>query len=116
MNKYKTVDAYIKAFPKSVATRLSTIRGIIKKAAPKAEEGISYGMAAYRLNGILVYFAGFKNHIGLYALPSAIRKFKKEIEKYKTAKATIQFQHTERLPVPLIKKIIAFRVAEARNK
>lgn len=110
--KIKTVDEYIRTFPKEVATRLKAIRGIIKKAAPKAEEKISYGMAGYKLNGVLIYFAGYAHHIGLYPFPSAIQAFKKELGKYNTSKGTVQFAHDKPLPIPLIRKIVKLRVKE----
>jgi uncharacterized protein YdhG (YjbR/CyaY superfamily) len=116
MLQTKTVDGYIKMFPKDIAERLTAIRKIIQKLAPRAEEGISYGMPSYKLNGPLVYFAGFKNHIGLYALPKTGVVFQKELSSYKTSKGTVQFQHTEPLPLPLIRKIVTYRVKENKAK
>jgi uncharacterized protein YdhG (YjbR/CyaY superfamily) len=113
----KTVDQYIRMQVPAVAQRLRAIRAIVKKSAPKAVEGIGYSMPAYKLDGkVLMYFAAMKNHIGLYALPSTQVTFKKELEKYKTSKGTVQFQHDEPLPLPLIRKIVAFRVREALVK
>lgn len=114
--KQKDVDGYIKEFPNEVKIMLKQLRSIIKKSAPKAEEVISYSMPAYKYHGMLVYFAANKNHIGLYPMPSAIIKFKKELSKYKTAKSTVQFPIGEKLPLGLIAKIIKFRVIENLNR
>ena len=109
----KTVTAYIHAFPKNVQVILQQIRRTIIKTAPKATESISYGMVGYKLNGRpLVYFGGWKTHVGLYALPSGTAAFKKELTKYKTSKGSIQFQLTEPVPYGLIKKIVLFRTEE----
>jgi uncharacterized protein YdhG (YjbR/CyaY superfamily) len=117
MKSYKTVDAYIKSFPKETASRLRLIRKIIRGAAPKAAEGISYGMAAYKFNDSpLIYFAAFKKHIGVYAMPSTTKALMKVMTKYKTSKGTVQFQHDEPLPLPLIRRIVAYRVKESRAK
>ena len=110
--KFKTINEYIKIFPKDVASKLRAIQGIVKKAAPDAQEVISYNMPAFKLNGVLVYFAGYAHHIGLYPYASAIKKFKKELSKYKTSKGTVQFSLDKPLPVSLIEKIISFRVKE----
>lgn len=112
-----TVAEYIRAQPVSSAKRLRAIRAIVKKSAPDAVEGMAYGMPGYKLYGRpLIYFAGFTKHVGLYALPATNVVFKKELAKYKTAKGSIQFKHDEPLPLPLINKIIAFRVTENRAK
>ena len=79
------VDEYISAFPKEIQTRLQQVRKTIKAAAPGAEEAISYGIAGYKLNGVLVYFAGYKNHIGFYPVPSGMQAFEKELAPYKAA-------------------------------
>lgn len=110
------VDAYIKSFPKDVALKLQSIRGVVRKNAKDAEEVLSYHMPAYKLNGMLVYFAAFKNHIGFYPFSSAIKAFKKDLVKYKTSKGTVQFPFDHSLPLPLIRKIILFRVKENLKK
>ncbi len=93
--------------------RLVAIRAVIRRSAPHAEEKMSYGMPGYKLEGRpLVYFAAFTKHIGLYALPSSVVSFQKELKKYKTSKGTVQFQHDEPLPLSLIQKIVRFRVKE----
>lgn len=110
--KPKSIDEYINAFPKEIQTVLLQIRETIKKAAPEAEETISYNMPAFKMKKVLVYFAAFKNHIGFYALPSGNNAFQKELLKYKTGKGSIQFPLTEKIPFDLIKKIVEFRVKE----
>lgn len=112
-----TVDEYIAAFPKEVQQQLALLRKTIKKRAPKAEESVSYGMPAYKYLGRpLVYFAGYEKHIGFYATPTGHDAFKKELAKYKQGKGSVQFPVTEKLPMPLIEKIIQFRVTENENK
>ncbi len=116
MYKAKSVADYIAHHPKPVADKLKTLRKLVRECAPKAEESISYGMPGYKLNGVLVYFGGFANHLSLFATPSANIKFKKELAKFKTSKGTIQFPLYKPLPVGLIRKIITYRVKENRNK
>ena len=106
------IDKYIARFPAQVQQRMTELRAIIKKAAPGAEEIISYKMPAYTYYGILIYFAGYKNHIGFYPRASAIEKFKKELAVYKNAKGSVQFPLNKPLPVKLINKMLAFRVKE----
>ncbi len=110
------VDAYIASFPESTQKGLEQIRTLIKKAAPKAEELISYQMPAYKYHGVLVYFAGYKNHIGFYAAPTGHATFKKELSVYKTGKGSVQFPHDKPLPTALITKIVKFRVKENAEK
>lgn len=113
MKKFKDVDSYLQDHPQNVQKLLKMLRRTIKKAAPKAIEGISYGMPGYKLNGRpLVYFGGFRRHVSLFALPSGTAAFKKEVSKYKTSKGTIQFSIDIPLPVGLIKKIVRFRAKE----
>jgi uncharacterized protein YdhG (YjbR/CyaY superfamily) len=112
----KSVDEYIAAAPEPVQEKLNQIRQIIKDLAPEAKEKLSYGMPYYSLNGRLVYFAYFKDHVSLFAMPSAIKKFGKEIEPYHRSKATVGFAYDKPLPLGLIKKLVAFRAAEQRAK
>lgn len=107
-----TIDAYIATFPVSTQALLQKMRNTITKAAPKAEETISYGMPTFKLQGNLVHFAGYKNHIGFYPAPSGIEAFADELEKYKTSKGAIQFPVDEKLPLALVTKIVKFRVKE----
>ncbi len=106
------VDEYIAGFSKETQKYLKQIRTTIKKAAPKAEEGIGYKMPAYKLNGALVYFAGYEKHIGFYATPTGHKEFKKELSAYKEGKGSVQFPLDEPLPIALITKIVKFRVKE----
>jgi len=106
------IDNYISGFPKDTQKFLSQLRDAIKEAAPDAEEVISYKMPAYKLHGMLVYFAGYANHIGFYPTPSGIDKFSKELAGFKGAKGSVQFPLNKPLPLPLITKIVAFRVKE----
>lgn len=117
MKKTITVDSYIESFPKNTQTRLKKIRALILKNAKEVVESISYGMPAYKTHGKpLLYFAGYENHIGLYATPSAGVKFAKELSLYKQGKGSIQFPNQEPLPKDLILKIIRYRVEENQLK
>ena len=106
------VDAYIAGFPKDTQTLLEQLRTAIMKAAPDAEEVISYQMPAYKYFGMLVYFAGYKNHIGFYPGAAGIEAFKKELSIFKGAKGSVQFPLDKPLPIQLIAKIVAFKVKE----
>ena len=110
--KPTTIDEYIGSFSNDVQEILEEIRFTIRKAAPDAKEKISYSMPAFEQNGILVYFAAFKNHIGLYALPSGHEAFKEELSKYKTGKGSVQFPLDKPMPFDLITRIVKFRVEE----
>lgn len=112
----KTMDEYFAMHPKETQTIMQTIRATIRKAAPKAEETINYQMPTFTLEGNLVHFAAYKNHIGFYPAPSGIEAFKKEISKYKWAKGSVQFPIDEPIPLALITKIVKFRVKENLEK
>ena len=107
-----TTDGYIAKFPPAVRKVLQKMRAAIKRAAPQAKEKISYGMPAFELHGNLVYFAGYKTHIGFYATPTGHAAFAKELSRYKTGKGSVQFPLAEPLPVKLIEKIVKSRVKE----
>jgi uncharacterized protein YdhG (YjbR/CyaY superfamily) len=112
-----SVEEYIAAFPKEVQQLLNQMRKTIKANAPKAEEGIFYGMPGYKYLGKpLVYFAGYANHIGFYATPTGHDAFKKELAKYKQGKGSVQFPLAEKLPIKLVEQIVKFRVKEAEEK
>ncbi|HEY0740997.1 MAG TPA: DUF1801 domain-containing protein [Chryseosolibacter sp.] len=113
---FQTIDEYIAEFPSDVQKKLRDIRATIKKAAPKAEEKISYAMPTFALHGNLVHFAGYKNHIGFYPAPSGISNFKEELSKYETSKGAIQFPLDKPIPLTLVSKIVKFRVAENVEK
>ncbi len=111
-----TVDEYMLQFPENVKEALEKLRKTIKAAAPKAEEIISYAMPAYKYHGVLVYFAGYKNHIGFYGTPSGHQAFEKELSIYKSGKGSVQFPIDKPLPLSLISKIVKYRVAENLEK
>lgn len=108
----KSIDEYIAGFPKDIQEVLSKLRETIRKTAPDAQEIISYQMPAYKLNGILVYFAAMTKHIGFYPTSSGIEKFQKELSPYKTGRGSVQFPLNQPLPVSLIARIVSFRVSE----
>ena len=111
-----TVDQYIEGFPEEIQVILSKLRAAVKKAAPQAVERISYQMPAFYLNGNLVYFAAFKNHIGFFPTSSGVAAFKKDLAKYATTKGTVHFPLDKPLPLDLIKRIVKFRVKENTPK
>lgn len=112
----KNVDEYLKAYPADVRIIMEKLRQTIKTAAPKAEEVISYQMPAYKYHGMLVYFSGWKNHIGFYPTSSGTNAFKKELSVYKGAKGSVQFPLNKVIPFSLISKIVKFRVKENEEK
>jgi uncharacterized protein YdhG (YjbR/CyaY superfamily) len=110
--KLKSVDEYISTFPKNVQIILEEFRQAIREAAPDATEAISYQMPAFKQNGILVWFAAHKNHIGFYPRVSAIEAFKDKLSSYEVSKGTVQFPLDELIPFDLIKEMVRFRVKE----
>jgi uncharacterized protein YdhG (YjbR/CyaY superfamily) len=117
MKTVKTVEEYLSLFPEHQQKELENIRKAIKDAAPKAEELISYGMPGYKLNGVLVYFGGFKNHCSFFpGGNSVIQKFSNELKPYKTSKGTIQFPMDKPIPVSLIKKMVKEKARENEMK
>jgi uncharacterized protein YdhG (YjbR/CyaY superfamily) len=109
---FADIDEYIRSFPKEIQKLLNEVRAAIKSAAPEATETISYQIPTFYLNGNLVHFAAFKNHIGFYPATSGISAFKDELKEYKSAKGSVQFPLDEPLPIDLIKRIVKFRVKE----
>ena len=112
MTAYNTIDEYINTFPEDVRTILNQLWQTIKESAPEAEETINYQIPTFTLHGNLVHFAAFKDHIGFYPTPTGIEAFKKELAPYKGAKDSVQFPIDQPLPLPLIRKIVKFRVKE----
>ncbi len=110
------IDKYISGFPEEVQIILEEIRTTIRLAAPDAVETIKYAMPTFVLNGNLVHFAAFKNHIGFYPVPSGIEAFKKELSVYKGAKGSVQFPLDMPIPLGLISRIVKFRVNENLQK
>lgn len=111
-NKPANIDAYIANCPEAVREALQAVRIAIQTAAPTAEETISYGMPTFLLHGILVHFAAFKNHIGLYATPTGHEAFAADLSQYKHGKGSVQFPLDQPMPLDLIKRIVQFRAAE----
>ncbi|MEP7107126.1 MAG: DUF1801 domain-containing protein [Ferruginibacter sp.] len=109
---YRTIDEYIAGFPKEIQEKLEAIRATIRKAAPGAGETINYAIPTFTLEGNLVHFAGYKNHIGFYPAPSGIEAFKKELSVYEGAKGSVKFPVDKSLPLGLVTKIVKFRVKE----
>ena len=110
------IDDYIAGFPEDVRRKLNQIRATIRRAAPDAAEAIKYRMPTFVLNGNLVHFAAYKNHVGFYPTPSAIEEFKKELAPYKSAKGSVQFPLDQPVPLDLIRRMVEFRVKQARAK
>lgn len=113
---YRSIDEYIASFPVEIQARLSAMRSAIREAAPEAKEKISYQMPAFFQNGVLVYFAAFKNHIGFYPTSSGIEAFAAELASYKSGRGSVQFPLDQPLPIDLVKRIVSFRVTEATRK
>jgi uncharacterized protein YdhG (YjbR/CyaY superfamily) len=112
MEKFKDVDEYIENFPAEVQLLLQNVRQTIIDSAPGAREVISYSMPGYKLNGMLVWFAGYSKHIGFYPGANGISSFREELSRYKSAKGSVQFPHSQPLPLELIAKITKFKVIE----
>jgi len=110
------IDKYIAGFTKDKQKLLEQLRTTIRKAAPQAQETISYGMPAFKLNGMLVFFAAWKNHIGFYPTSSGIKAFKKDLSVFNVSKGTIQFPLDKPLPKGLVTKIVKFKVKENLEK
>jgi uncharacterized protein YdhG (YjbR/CyaY superfamily) len=114
MRKAKDVDEYIASAPKEARSKLKEMRKIIKEVAPKAEEKISYGMPYYGYHGRLAYFAWFKDHVSLFAMPPIPDAYKKKLNV--TGKSTIQFSFDQKLPYSLIRKLIKARAKKNETK
>ena len=112
----KDINEYIAGFPEDIQVILKKIRETIRKAAPGAEETIKYQMPTFTLNGNLVHFAAFKNHIGFYPIPTGIEKFKKELSIYEGGKGSVKFPLDKPIPYQLISDIVKYRVSENIEK
>lgn len=109
----KNIDEYIAGYPENVQAIMQKLRATMKKAAPKAEETIKYGMPTFMLNGNLVYFAGAKKHIGVYPVPqTGSEKFKQDIAPYMAAKSTMQLPLDKPIPYGLVSQLVKLRVKE----
>jgi uncharacterized protein YdhG (YjbR/CyaY superfamily) len=111
-----TIDEYISGFPPHIQEILQKIRQIIRTVAPQAQETISYQMPTFTLQGNLVHFAAYKNHIGFYPIPTGIEAFKDELSAYKSGKGSAQFPLDQPIPYDLIRTIVEFRVKENLDK
>jgi uncharacterized protein YdhG (YjbR/CyaY superfamily) len=111
----QTIDDYIAGYPADVQAILQQIRQTIHETAPEATEAISYGMPTFKLNGNLVHFGAFKNHIGFYPVPSGMAAFKDELAAYKQGKGSVQFPLNQPMPLDLIRRIVEFRVEESKG-
>ena len=114
--KANNIDEYIATFPTETQKLLTQLRMTIRKAAPEAEETISYAIPTFTLNGNLVHFAAFKNHIGFYPTSSGIEAFREDLSVYEGAKGSVQFPFNKPIPFDLIGRIVKFRVNENLNK
>jgi uncharacterized protein YdhG (YjbR/CyaY superfamily) len=112
----KDIDAYIDGFPHNVRKLLKQMRLAIRKAAPKAEEAIKYKIPTFVLDGNLVSFAAFKNHIGLYPAPRAHEAFKIELAAYDGSKSSVSFPLDKPIPVGLVGRIVKFRAKHLKQK
>lgn len=113
MTAQKTVDEYIDQFDGEVRSRLVIVRELMRNEVPQAVESFSYGLVGYKLHGKpLVYFGGFKSHVGFYATPNGHENFAKEFAPYKQGKGSVQFPLDQPLPVALIKDVVAYRKAQ----
>jgi uncharacterized protein YdhG (YjbR/CyaY superfamily) len=111
-----TIDEYIAGHPPKIRTRLKAMRATIRKHAPEAEERISYRIPTFYLGGNLVHFAAFDRHVGFYPGAAGIAAFRDALAEYKSAKGSVQFPHTEPLPLALVAEIVRFRVAQQAAK
>lgn len=116
MQSYTDIDSYIRASDPEVRAELRLMRATIHQVAPSATEAINYGLPTFKLAGNLVHFAAWKKHIALYPGSASIKLFAKDLKKYKTSRGTIQFPLGEKLPLPLIRKIVRQRVSAQRAK
>jgi uncharacterized protein YdhG (YjbR/CyaY superfamily) len=114
--KFNDIDSYIASCPEEIRKLLEQMRFTIRKAAPDAKETISYGMPAFAQNGILVYFAAFKNHIGFYPTASGIEAFKNDLSLFEGSKGAVRFPLDKPLPLDLISRIVKFRIKQNLEK
>jgi uncharacterized protein YdhG (YjbR/CyaY superfamily) len=114
--KFSNVDEYIALYPATVKKGLNLLRKTIRLAAPDAEETISYNMPAYKLNGMLVFFAAMKNHYGFYPTASPMKTFRDKLTPYETSKGAIRFPLDKPIPVKLVSDIVRWKVKENLSK
>jgi uncharacterized protein YdhG (YjbR/CyaY superfamily) len=114
-HKYQSIEAYHAAAPADRLAQLKAIHRIIKAAAPQAEEVISYNMPAFKMHGVLVYYAWGKTHLGFYPTGTPVSVFADRLKGYKTSKGAIQFPLDQPLPEALIQDIVRYRIQEDEN-
>lgn len=110
------VEEYFASHPNEVQQLLNQVRNIIREEAPEAEETISYGIPTFKLNGNLVHYAAFKNHIGFYPAPVGLEQFKEQLSGFVQGKGSVQFPFNRPMPLELIREIVQFRVAQNLEK
>lgn len=115
-SKSKTIDEYVSMFPPEVQAILESVRATIQKAAPEATETISYQIPAFAMNGALVYFAAFKNHIGFYPPVRGDAKLEKAVARYAGEKGNLRFPLDQPMPYALITRIVKHRVKQNQAK
>jgi uncharacterized protein YdhG (YjbR/CyaY superfamily) len=111
-----TIDEYIAQFPGEIQEILEKLRQAIRESAPEATEAISYRIPTFKLNGNLVHFAAFRDHISFFPTSSGVEAFRNELSGYKTSKGTVQFPLDKPIPFDLVRKIVKFRVRENQGK
>jgi uncharacterized protein YdhG (YjbR/CyaY superfamily) len=117
MARVTSVDEYLAQFDGEVRERLDGMRSTIRATAPDALESIAYGMPAYTLDKKpLVYFAGYERHVGFYATPNGHEAFAEEFGRYRQGKGSVQFPHSEPLPLDLVRRVVQFRVGAVRGQ
>ena len=116
MKKILPVNEYLLTLTEQQLQYAEKMRRTILRAIPEAEETISYHMPAYKFKGVLLYFAAWKNHLGLYPTPSGIEAFREQLKPYEVSKGAIQFPYSQPLPLKLIADIARFRLEENRTR
>lgn len=112
----ETIDQYIQQFPNDIREKLTELKNVILKAAPEATEKISYKMPTFQWKENLIYFAAYKNHIGIYPTSKPIIHFKEELKNYKSSKGAFQIPLNQEIPKDLIEKIVTFRIESIKQK
>jgi uncharacterized protein YdhG (YjbR/CyaY superfamily) len=112
---FTSIDEYIASFPEATQKLLQELRAAIRVATPEAQEKISYQIPTFALNGNLLSFAAFKNHIGIYPIPEGTAEFQQQVAPYRAAKSSLHLPLDKPLPLELIKQFVQFRVAETRS-
>ncbi len=114
--RFTTIDEYIESFPENTRLLLEKIRETVRKAAPDAVESISYEIPTFKLNGKrLVYFGGWKDHVGFYSIPRGDPVFRKQVAPFETDKGALKFPIDKPFPYDLLKKLVRFRIEEIKK-